>query len=83
MLGVLGDLGGIFEITMIVFGFFLFPVSEHSFYLKASRLLYFARTKDQGLFNQNKDPELKDKLEKWLDTSKYTELTCSKVIQEI
>lgn len=46
MLGVLGDLGGIFEVTMIVFGFFLFPVSQHSFILKAAGLLYYARTKD-------------------------------------
>lgn len=37
ILGVLGDLGGIFELSMIIFGFFLFPISEYSFYLKAAR----------------------------------------------
>ena len=46
ILGVLGDLGGIVEVIMIIFGFFLFPISEHSFYMKAGRLLFFARTKE-------------------------------------
>ena len=50
ILDVLGDLGGIVEVIMIIFGFFLFPISEHSFYLKAARMLYYARTKDSNLF---------------------------------
>lgn len=45
-LDVFGDIGGIFEITMIIFGFFVFPISEHSFILRAARLMYFGRTKD-------------------------------------
>ena len=67
ILGVLGDLGGIVEVIMIIFGFFLFPISEHSFYLKAARMLYFARTKDQTLFQKSADPELTDKLEKYMN----------------
>lgn len=67
--GVLGDLGGIVEVIMIIFGFFLFPISEHSFYLKAARLLYFARTKDQTMFKKgsNDDEDSDDKLEKYMN----------------
>lgn len=64
-LDVLGDLGGILEITMIVFGFFLFPYSEHSYIMQASRTLFFARSKDSSLFDKSKDPDSTDKLEKY------------------
>ena len=77
ILGVLGDLGGIVEVIMIIFGFFLFPISEHSFYLKAARMLYFARTKEQNLFQKSNDPELTDKLEKYMDPSKFAKGTTS------
>ena len=43
---VLGSLGGIGNIMIIVFGFLLFPISEHSFLMKAFKKFYFARTKD-------------------------------------
>lgn len=76
ILGVLGDLGGIFEVTMIVFGFFMFPISEHSFNLTAARLLYFGRTKEKHLFDNSRNAEEEEKLEKWLNTKKYTELSC-------
>ena len=82
MLGVLGDLGGIFEVTMIVFGFFLFPVSEHSFILKAARLLYYARTRDQKLLDKQIS-EKEEKLEKFLDASKYTNIKCSNLKSEL
>lgn len=47
---LLGDLGGVTEVIMICFGFFLFPISEHSYILKASKKLFFARTKDSAMF---------------------------------
>lgn len=83
ILGVLGDLGGIVEVLMIIFGFFLFPISEHSFYLKAARMLYFARTKDKTLFQEPNDPELSDKLEKYMDPEKFANISNSKLKQEI
>ena len=46
----MGDIGGILEFTLIVFGFFIYPISEHSFFLRASRQMFFARTKDKSLF---------------------------------
>lgn len=46
---ILGDLGGVIEILMIVLGTFLYPISEHSFILKALQKLYLARTKDAKL----------------------------------
>jgi hypothetical protein len=49
---VLGSLGGIGNIMVIIFGFILYPISEHSFNMKAFKKFYFARTKDQTLFPQ-------------------------------
>ena len=49
---VLGSLGGIGNVMIIIFGFLLFPISEHSFLMKAFKKFYFARTKDQTLFPQ-------------------------------
>ena len=36
ILDLLGDLGGVTEVIMICFGIFLFPISEHSFNMKAA-----------------------------------------------
>ena len=49
-LDLLGDLGGVTEVIMIVFGIFLFPISKHSFIIKATKKLFMARTKDVLLF---------------------------------
>lgn len=46
LLDILGDLGGVTEVIMILFGFFLYPIAEHSFILQALRRLYKARTSD-------------------------------------
>ena len=35
---------------MILFGVFVYPISAHSFILKAAKKLYTARTKDGRLF---------------------------------
>jgi hypothetical protein len=47
---LLGKLGGITNVMMLLFGFFLFGISEHSFILKASKKLFIARTADKDLF---------------------------------
>ena len=47
---LLGDLGGVTEIILLVFGFFLLPISKHSFILKATKKLFLARTKRDDLF---------------------------------
>jgi hypothetical protein len=47
---LLGDLGGITEVIMIIFGTFLFSISEHSFYLTASQKLFYAKTSDNEVF---------------------------------
>lgn len=46
---VLGDLGGLTECFMLVFGFFLKPVSEHSFTLQATKRLFVAKTNTADL----------------------------------
>lgn len=47
---LLGDLGGVTEVIMICFGFLLYPISEHSFYLKAFKKLFIAKTAEDGIF---------------------------------
>ena len=53
LLDILGAVGGITEVLMLCFGFFLFPISQHSFILQALRRLYKARTKDCKIFQDD------------------------------
>ena len=46
---LLGDLGGIQDIIIIVCGFFLFPVSEFSYNLKALSKMYLVNTESEEL----------------------------------
>lgn len=55
VIDALGDIGGIIEITFIVFGIVFLPVSRHSFYLRASRFMFFARSKDTSMFVQGSE----------------------------
>ena len=57
LIDLLGDLGGVTEVVMIVFGFFLFPVSEHTFTIEATKKLFFASTSDDNLFEPGKANE--------------------------
>ena len=43
---LVGDLGGVIEVLIITLGILLYPISEHSFLLSASKLLFKARTND-------------------------------------
>lgn len=45
----LGDIGGVAEVLTYIIGILLFPISEFSFFMKASQLLYKANTKDDKL----------------------------------
>ena len=55
IIDLLGDLGGQLELFVFVFGVFMFPMSEHSFTLKAAKKLFLARTKDKGMFLKVQD----------------------------
>ena len=59
-LDLLGDLGGVMEIILLAFGFFLNPFSEHSFLLNAANSLFYARTDQEGMFKE-KDKDEKEK----------------------
>ena len=51
---LIGDLGGVLEVIIFIFGIFLFPASEFSFITKALQKLYLARTSQKGLFKNDK-----------------------------
>ena len=57
LIDALGDIGGIIEIIFIVFGSIFLPIARHSFYLKASRFMYFARSRNSTLFKKGDDIE--------------------------
>jgi len=54
-----GDFGGIKEVIMLVIGFLMAPISEHSFIVKAISKLYLARTSQPHIFEKRKGKEAK------------------------
>jgi len=38
---------------MLLFGFFLYPISEHSYVLKVAKKLFIARTRDPKVFKHD------------------------------
>ena len=52
LMGLIGDLGGVTEVVMILFGFFLYPISEFEFNLEAMKTLFMARTSDPNLMDK-------------------------------
>ena len=54
ILNLISELGGITKVVMFVFGFFLYPIAEHSFTLKALKKLYLAKSKDPILMKMSK-----------------------------
>ena len=75
---LLGDLGGVTEIIMLSFGFFLYSVSEHSFYLTAIKKLFYARTMVDGVFRTDKGGD-----EKYLDKTLVPEDTPRSIKNEL
>ena len=52
---LLGDLGGILEVSTIVFGLILIPIAEHVFIKAVAKTFFMARTDDETLFKAIKD----------------------------
>jgi hypothetical protein len=50
---LLGRLGGITNVMMILFGIFVYPISNHSYILKAAKKLFIARVKDKDMFKND------------------------------
>ena len=50
LIDLLGDMGGVLEISTAFFGLFIFPISRFSFLVKALQLLFLVRTKEKGIF---------------------------------
>ena len=83
-LNALGDIGGFIEITMIIFGIFLLPISRHSFYLRASRSMFFARSRDESLFIKGSEQELEpEKLAKYVSKTDKTNSESKSIQQEM
>jgi hypothetical protein len=50
LLDVIGDLGGVVEVFLFIFGIVLYPISKMSFIFKATKMLFHARTSDINMF---------------------------------
>ena len=50
---LLGKLGGITNVMMLLFGFIIYPISEHSYVLKVAKKLFIARTREEELFKHD------------------------------
>ena len=50
---LLGKLGGVTNVMMLLFGFIIFPISEHSYVLKVAKKLFIARTRDANFFQDD------------------------------
>ena len=48
---LLGVMGGVLEVIVFIFGFLMFPISEHSFVMIAISRLFLAKTNDETLFS--------------------------------
>ena len=51
---LIGDLGGVMDIFHHIFGVVLSPISSFAFILKATKMLFHARTSDLEMFKQSK-----------------------------
>ena len=62
-LSFIGDLGGVKDIIMLMFGFFVLPFSEFSFNLKAMKKLFLVRSNDHQMFKACHDEDHALKME--------------------
>ena len=55
MLELFGELGGVFELCIVIFGFFFYPWATFSFHLKVLNKLYTVRTNQLSFFKKSKE----------------------------
>ena len=61
MMDLIGDLGGVMDIIIMLFGLVLYPYASYSYNLEMQRCLYKARTNDNKMFKPVKEQEKKPK----------------------
>ena len=81
LLALLGDLGGIHDVFVLIFGIFVFPWSQFSYNLKIFEKLYLVRTTDSTLVMQR--VKTNSKKFKTLKTSIPQELESKAVLNEV
>ena len=54
---LLGDMGGVTDAMVLLFSFIFCPISHHLFVIKAIQKLFYAKTKDNDLFRDDKKHE--------------------------
>lgn len=63
----MGDTGGVLELVILTFSFFLLPISNHSFVLDAAKNIFLARTRELDIFEKVDDASKEDeKMSKYI-----------------
>jgi hypothetical protein len=55
LLDVAADIGGLMELCIVFVGFFIYPISEYSFYISSIGKLFLANGRDKKLFKKTQD----------------------------
>ena len=51
LMDLVGDIGGVFDVFLIVFAIFLVPMSQFGYELKAVKTLFEVKSEDPNLFS--------------------------------
>ena len=54
----IGDIAGIYDLIYVVVGFFIFPISKHSFFLSAMKKMFLVKTTDSHIFDLRKKQKI-------------------------
>jgi hypothetical protein len=49
-IGIAKDIGGLTNVLLVMFSLLIYPMANYSFFLRAIKRLYFAKTSDKKLF---------------------------------
>ena len=65
---MIGDLGGVLELILVLFGIFMAPIGNYSYIMKAAQKLFYGRSSGKPVF----DSELDKKTERIINSEVLT-----------
>jgi hypothetical protein len=77
LLDLIGDIGGVLDVLLLLFGLLIYPISEHSFVLKAIEKLFLAHSVQENVFvkqTKNKNKKFRSLKVKIPEVFKNTEV---------
>ena len=71
---LLGDLGGVMNVLLAVFGIIFYPMSKHLYYVNSIKKLFLARTRELEIFQKREGKQIgqsDSKILKYLNEENY------------